>query len=81
MKRLIAALVCLMLVMATGVGFAQDKKFGLEDIPEIQNKRALTLILETGEGYSKVLPAIERFTEKTGVKVNVERDCILRRIR
>jgi len=73
MKRLIAALVCLMLVMATGVGFAQDKKFGLEDIPEIQNKRALTLILETGEGYSKVLPAIERFTEKTGVKVNVER--------
>lgn len=73
MKRLIASLVCLMLLMLSGIGFAAEGKFGLEDIPEIKNKRALTLILETGEGYSKVLPAIERFTEKTGVKVNVER--------
>lgn len=73
MKRAVAVFTCLMLVLVATTAFAAEKKFGLDDIPKIQNKKTLTLILETGEGYSKMLPAIEQFTKKTGVKVNVER--------
>ncbi|CEP66981.1 Bacterial extracellular solute-binding, family 1 [Moorella glycerini] len=51
----------------------QGGRFGLDQIPEIRNKQPITMVLETGEGYSKMLPAIEKFTAKTGVKVNVER--------
>ena len=52
--------------------YAQSK-FTLADVPEIKNKRPITLILETGDGHSKALPVIEAFAKKTGVKVNVER--------
>lgn len=47
--------------------------FGLNDIPDIKNKQTLNTIVETGQVWDKIMPYIERFTEKTGVKVNVER--------
>jgi multiple sugar transport system substrate-binding protein len=52
---------------------AAGKKFSLEDIPQIKNKRALNTIVETGQVWDKIMPYIEAFTKKTGVKVNVER--------
>ena len=53
-------------------GFAQEK-FTLDDIPPIKNKRALNPIVETGMVWDKIMPYIEKFTKKTGVKINVER--------
>lgn len=49
------------------------KKFGLNDIPEISNKTAINTIVETGATFDKIVPYVQKFTEKTGVKVNVER--------
>ncbi|MFQ6066990.1 MAG: extracellular solute-binding protein, partial [bacterium] len=37
------------------------------------NKRPINTILETGETWDIILPYIDKFTEATGVKVNVER--------
>jgi multiple sugar transport system substrate-binding protein len=67
--------VCLMLAMVLVFSTAQaaEGKFGLQDIPEIKNKAALNTIVETGQVWDKVMPYIEEFTKKTGVKVNVER--------
>ena len=47
--------------------------FGLKDIPEIKNKQTLNTIVETGQVWDKIMPYIDKFTQKTGVKVNVER--------
>ena len=47
--------------------------FGLKDIPEIKNKSTLNTIVETGLVWDKIMPYIEDFTKKTGVKINVER--------
>jgi len=47
--------------------------FSLNDIPEIKNKQPLNTIVETGQVWDKVMPYIDKFTQKTGVKVNVER--------
>ena len=52
--------------------YAQSN-FSLNDVPELKNKRAIHLILETGEAHGKAIPVIEAFTKKTGVPVNVER--------
>ncbi|MGE5588025.1 MAG: extracellular solute-binding protein [Clostridia bacterium] len=73
MKRMIAVLLCLSFMLLPWVAQAQADKFGLDDVPKIQNTKPITMVLETGEGYSRMLPAIEAFTKKTGVKVNVER--------
>ncbi len=48
-------------------------KFGLEDIPEIENDAPLNLIVETGSVFDKIIPYIQEFTAQTGVNVNVER--------
>jgi multiple sugar transport system substrate-binding protein len=74
MRKGIVFLVCALcgLVLVASGAIAQAK-FGLNDIPTIKNKRALNLIIETGEQHGKTLPAIEEFSKKTGVKVNVER--------
>jgi len=42
-------------------------------VPEISNKADLNLIVETGGMFDAIVPYIEEFTTKTGVKVNVER--------
>ena len=63
--------VCLFALVATSV--MAQAKFGLNDIPAIKNKKALNIIIETGDAHGKTLPAIEAFAKKTGVKVNVER--------
>ena len=47
--------------------------FGLQDIPEIKNKQPLNTIVETGQVWDKIMPYIDEFTKKTGVKVIVER--------
>lgn len=49
------------------------EQFGLKDIPEIKNKEQLTMAVETGQAWDKIIPYIKKFTEKTGVEVNVER--------
>lgn len=62
----------LLMLGLSSAAYAQSK-FTLADVPAIKNKKPLHIILESGDGYSKVLPVIEAFTKKTGVKVNVER--------
>jgi multiple sugar transport system substrate-binding protein len=52
---------------------AAGKPFTIADIPEIKNKTDLNFIVETGATFDKMLPYIQKFTEKTGVKVNIER--------
>jgi multiple sugar transport system substrate-binding protein len=75
MRKAIALLSCALLILSVVAvsGFAADSKFGLKDIPNIANKKPLNIIIETGEGHGKMLPAIEQFTKQTGIKVNVER--------
>ena len=51
----------------------EEKKFGLADVPEIENKETLNLICETGGVFDKIVPYIEKFTEQTGIEVTVER--------
>jgi len=72
-SKLIQAVRGLLLLWGlSSIAYAQSN-FSLNDVPALKNKRAINLILETGEGHSKALPIIEAFTKKTGVKVNVER--------
>lgn len=52
---------------------AEKKPFSLDDVPEISNKQALNLIVETGAVFDETIPYIQKFTDKTGIKVNVER--------
>jgi multiple sugar transport system substrate-binding protein len=52
---------------------AVDDNFTIDDIPEIANKADLSTIVETGATFDLMLPYIAKFTEKTGVKVNIER--------
>jgi len=78
MKRVIRFLgfSCLMLAVLMVFSTAQaasGAKFSLQDVPEIKNKAALNTIVETGQVWDKIMPYIEAFTKKTGVKVNVER--------
>jgi len=54
-------------------GTEEAALFGLESIPEISNKDGLNMIVETGSMVDAVIPFIEKFTEKTGVEVNIER--------
>jgi multiple sugar transport system substrate-binding protein len=72
MRRGIAFLCCALLILSSGVVYAQAK-FGLQDIPAIKNKKTLNTIVETGQVWDKIMPYIAEFTKKTGVKVNVER--------
>jgi multiple sugar transport system substrate-binding protein len=53
-------------------GFAQEK-FGLKNIPEIKNKKAINMMVETGAAWDKVIEYIKQFETATGVKVNIER--------
>jgi multiple sugar transport system substrate-binding protein len=72
MKRVIGLLCCALLILSSGVVYAQAK-FGLQDIPQIKNKKDLNTIVETGQVWDKIMPYVAEFTKKTGVKVNVER--------
>ena len=63
----------LVLAMVAACAPAQAAVFGLQDIPEIKNKAQLNTICETGQVWDKIMPYIEAFTKKTGIKVNVER--------
>ncbi len=74
MRKGFAILVCVLCLVALVASTAMAQaKFGLNDIPTIKNKKALNLIIETGENHTKAIPAIQEFTKKTGVQVNVER--------
>ena len=78
MKRFMKSFGCLFLTMALALAFtavqaATGDKFGLKDIPEIKNKQELNTMVETGQAWDKIMPYIDAFTKKTGVKVNVER--------
>src|SRR4030067_992807 len=68
---ILVSVLCLIALVASTA--AAQAKFGLNDIPTIKNKKAMNLIIETGDAHGKTIPAIEEFTKKTGVKVNVER--------
>jgi len=52
---------------------AAGAKFSLADVPAISNTADLNLIVETGGMFDAIVPFIEEFTAKTGVKVNIER--------
>lgn len=73
MKRIMIFIVLTLLIFCWVAVCANAEKFGLKDIPAIKNKRTLNTIVETGLVWDKIMPYIARFTEKTGIKVNVER--------
>jgi len=74
MKKLYVAILCVFLVLSFALfAFAQDGKFGLKDIPEIKNKKAINMMVETGAAWDKVIEYIKEFEKVTGVKVNIER--------
>ncbi len=75
MKKLLVISFCALLVLGVSASFslAAEGKFSLKDIPEIKNKAAVNTLCETGQVWDKIMPYIDKFTEKTGVKVNVER--------
>ena len=74
MKVLGFAIAIITMIGLSTIAFsASGDVFKLNDIPEIKNKKALNTIVETGQVWDKIMPYIEEFTKKTGVKVNVER--------
>jgi ABC-type molybdate transport system substrate-binding protein len=46
-------------------------KFGLDDIPPIQNKTPLNIVIESGAFTDVQRPFIEEFTEATGIPVTI----------
>jgi len=77
MKKFLTVLLVLVMLMGifsiASTAATEVKKFGLNDIPEISNKTAISTMVETGATFDKIVPYVQKFTEKTGVKVNVER--------
>jgi len=77
MKKFLTVLLVLVMLMGifsiASTAATEVKKFGLNDIPEITNKTAISTMVETGATFDKIVPYVKKFTEKTGVKVNVER--------
>ena len=51
----------------------ETKLFSLADVPEIENKEPLNLVLETGSLRDAVVTEIEKFSAKTGIEISVER--------
>jgi multiple sugar transport system substrate-binding protein len=67
----------LVLVIALIAGFAlsapaAEKKFSLEDVPQIKNKRPIHVALEAGGSADLIIPYLQKFAKKTGVKVTTE---------
>jgi len=75
MKKTVTFMACALLTLSLVIVGTpvQADKFGLQDIPKIKNKSELNTIVETGQVWDKIMPYIDEFTKKTGVKVNVER--------
>ena len=66
-------LTILALVLGFGLNSAlAEKKFGLDDIPEIKNRTPIHVALEAGGGSDLIFPYIEKFSKKTGIKVTHE---------
>ena len=51
---------------------AAEKTFTLDDVPEIKNKRPIHVALEAGGGADLIIPFLQKFAEKTGIKVTSE---------
>jgi len=65
------------MAMALVAGFTfnpamAEKKFGLDDIPEIKNRTPIHVALEAGGGSDLIYPYLEKFSQKTGIKVTKE---------
>lgn len=66
-------LIVVAVLLVTGLtvsAAAADKKFGLDNIPEIKNKRAIHVAL--ADLADIVVPYLRKFQEKTGIKVTHE---------
>ncbi len=65
--------VVMVFILAVNLGPAlADKKFGLDDIPEIKDKKPIHVALEAGGGADLIIPFIKKFSEKTGIEVTHE---------
>ena len=73
--------VCVVLVLALTLPFTmaysapapvEVPRFGLADIPEIENKRPVSLIVESEAGMRLMPPVFEEFLEHTGVSTAVD---------
>ena len=72
MKRVVLVLLIAMAFIA-GLAFtsaAADKQFGLDDIPDIKNKKAIHIAL--ADLADVCVPFLKKFSEKTGIKVTHE---------
>ena len=69
-------IMCLVMLFSLSLGASSAlaiKPFkGLDDIPEIKNKRPIHIALEAGGGAEIQLKYIKKFAKKTGVKVTHE---------
>jgi multiple sugar transport system substrate-binding protein len=70
--RSLVVVVALAFVVGFALNAAAEKPFGLEDIPEIKNKNPIHVALEAGGGSDLIYPFLEKFSEKTGIKVTKE---------
>ncbi len=63
--------------MALVIGFTfspamAEKKFGLDDIPEIKNRTPIHVIFQAGGESDVLIPKLKDFAKKTGIKVTYE---------
>jgi len=61
-----------LLILTAGQVFSAEKRFGLDDIPQIKNKKPIRIIIEQEAGGALMPPKFRAFTDKTGVKIDIE---------
>ena len=72
-KKVLVVFVALILTLcASSYGLAAEKGFGLDSIPEIQNKAPIHIMVEASGSGDTIVAFIEKFVAKTGVPVTHE---------
>jgi maltose-binding protein MalE len=70
--RSLVVAVALAFVVGFALNAAAEDQFSLDDIPEIKNKNPIHVPLEAGGGSDLIFPFLQKFSEKTGIKVTKE---------
>jgi multiple sugar transport system substrate-binding protein len=75
--KVLRSSVVFVMAVALVIGFMfhsamAEMKFGLDDIPEIKNKKPIHVALEAGGGADLIIPYLKKFSDKTGIEVTHE---------
>ncbi len=71
-KKLPVTLILLSIIFLFASSVSAKPFRGLDDIPEIKNKKPIHVALEAGGSADLIIPYIKAFSEKTGVPVTTE---------